>query len=62
MGGSKVFTFWDLLENYHISIPIIQRDYAQGRNDKDVQHVRNEFLRVLFKTLQTGCVLQEKST
>jgi len=54
MGGSKVFTFWELLENYHIFIPIIQRDYAQGRNDKDVQHVRNEFLRVLFKTLHTG--------
>ncbi|WP_210367774.1 DUF262 domain-containing protein [Bacillus sp. REN3] len=54
MAESKVFTFWQLMENYHITIPIIQRDYAQGRKDKDVQHVRHEFLRVLFKTLQTS--------
>lgn len=53
MVGSKVFTFWELVEKYHITIPIIQRDYAQGRKDKDVQHLRHEFLRVLFKTLQT---------
>ncbi len=41
------------MQNYHITIPIIQRDYAQGRKDKDVQHVRHEFLRVLFKALET---------
>lgn len=51
---SKVYTFWMLLSNFSITVPIIQRDYAQGRKGKEVEHVRNEFLRVLFDVLQTG--------
>ncbi|PLT29820.1 DUF262 domain-containing protein [Peribacillus deserti] len=54
MQPSNVFSFWKLIEQYHIKIPIIQRDYAQGRKGKEVQHVRNEFLRVLFNALETN--------
>ncbi|AZJ36390.1 DUF262 domain-containing protein [Tenacibaculum singaporense] len=34
-----------------IEIPIIQRDYAQGRNTTDVTRIRNRFINVLYKAL-----------
>lgn len=53
MNESKVYSFWQLINQYHITIPIIQRDYVQGRKNKDVEIVRHEFLRVLFQALKT---------
>lgn len=44
-------TFWSLLNDYSIRIPIIQRDYAQGRDDKTTAVIRNKFLHSLHKTL-----------
>ena len=39
------YTFWDLCKLYDkIEIPIIQRDYAQGRNTADVQKLRDRFI------------------
>lgn len=29
--NSIQYTFWELIKNYKIVIPIIQRDYAQGK-------------------------------
>lgn len=34
-----------------IEIPIIQRDYAQGREDKDVTRIRERFLKDLYNAL-----------
>ena len=34
-----------------IEIPIIQRDYAQGRTNKDVERIRKRFLTVLYDAL-----------
>jgi hypothetical protein len=34
-----------------IVIPIIQRDYAQGRKDSDTERVRNRFLNSLYKAI-----------
>ena len=34
-----------------IEIPIIQRDYAQGRNSKEVTRIRNRFLTSLYEAL-----------
>ncbi|MBJ8054820.1 hypothetical protein JDS87_23435 [Bacillus cereus] len=45
MQESKVFSFWELINKYYITIPIIQRDYAQGR--EGAQHIRS----VLFDAL-----------
>lgn len=42
-------SFWQLLENRSVEIPIIQRDYAQGRAKK--QKVRNDFLEALKNAL-----------
>lgn len=41
---TKLHTFWELLKNYEIIIPKIQRDYAQGREDKKVEIIRNSIL------------------
>lgn len=42
------YTFWELLRdeniNNGIEIPMIQRDYAQGRNNSKVNTIREEFL------------------
>ena len=35
-------SFWELLKKYKVVIPIIQRDYAQGRKGKE--HLREKFL------------------
>lgn len=34
-----------------IEIPIIQRDYAQGRNEYDINRIRNRFLEALYNAL-----------
>lgn len=45
-------SFWSLLDAYgKIEIPIIQRDYAQGRKTKEVEKIRTAFLHSLFDIL-----------
>jgi hypothetical protein len=44
-------TFWQLLDDCSIEIPIIQRDYAQGRTDKKVQQIRSSFVGALYKMM-----------
>lgn len=45
-------TLWKALEQYHIVIPTIQRDYAQGRkNDPKIKQIRKEFLQALVQSL-----------
>ena len=46
----KVTTFWSLLKNNKIAIPIVQRDYAQGRTDQ--VKVRKRFLKSLLRALK----------
>jgi hypothetical protein len=42
-------TFWNFLQNHKIEIPIIQRDYAQGRKGKE--HLRAKFLKDLKEAI-----------
>lgn len=49
--GSEVETADGKLKVNKISIPIIQRDYAQGRNTADIVRVRNRFLDSLHDAL-----------
>lgn len=44
-------TFWNLLKDYSIEIPIMQRDYAQGRDDDKAKLIRQYFLRDIKKAL-----------
>lgn len=43
------FTLWKLLYSYKVEIPVIQRDYAQGREDNS--HIRKNFLAELKQKL-----------
>lgn len=45
----KIYSFWQLLNNQRIEIPIIQRDYAQGREDE--KEIRTEFLGALYRSI-----------
>lgn len=45
----KIYSFWQLLNEQRIEIPIIQRDYAQGRKDK--KEILTEFLNTIYRTL-----------
>ena len=41
------YTFWELISEYCIEIPKIQRDYVQGRKDKDIEKIADKFLKDL---------------
>lgn len=45
-------SFIDVLSQNHIIIPIIQRDYAQGRTDVKTVKIRKDFLTAIFEVLQ----------
>ena len=47
--NTKATTFWNFLKENTIEIPIIQRDYAQGRLGKE--NLRKNFLADLKKAL-----------
>ncbi len=49
---NKPTSFFHLIENSKIVIPIIQRDYAQGRTNKKVDKIRSKFLDALFLALE----------
>ena len=53
----EVYDFWSLLTDYEIEIPIIQRDYAQGRDTEFIIEVRNNFLKNLHETLVNNRIL-----
>lgn len=48
INGNQI-SFCQLVESYSISIPIIQRDYAQGR--EQVSEIRDSFLTMLYNCL-----------
>jgi len=50
--SGEILSFIDLLEKTKIEIPIIQRDYAQGRNEN--KHIRLDFLRALKNSIVEG--------
>src|SRR5690606_26881035 len=46
------FTLWNTLQQYKVVIPIIQRDYAQGRkDDRQIEQIRKGFVKNLFDHL-----------
>lgn len=57
--NNKATTFWKFLQENTIEIPIIQRDYAQGRNDKS--YIRNSFLTNLKQALDENLPNGEKT-
>lgn len=49
MGSGKVQSFYQLLQDTEVVIPMIQRDYAQGRLTEKVKSIRHDFLDALYK-------------
>lgn len=49
--NSSKYTFWNLLKEYSIEIPIIQRDYAQGRTSDNATIIREELLDAIYQAL-----------
>lgn len=49
--SDKVY-FWNFISENKIEIPIIQRDYAQGRKDEKVEAIRNTFLDNLLDAIK----------
>jgi uncharacterized protein with ParB-like and HNH nuclease domain len=45
------YTFWKLINQYKIEIPIMQRDYAQGRTDDRTNSIRAELIDTLFHSV-----------
>ena len=45
------YTFWNLINNYKIVVPKIQRDYVQGRENDIVKKNREEFVEELIGSL-----------
>ena len=48
----KAISFWELILKHKIEIPIIQRDYAQGREDDKTKKIRDRFLKSIIDSLQ----------
>ena len=55
MKENKLYTFWTLLQENHIVIPKVQRDYAYGRQDSKANEVRGKILNNLHNTLSGKC-------
>lgn len=45
------YSFWKLINKHRIDIPIIQRDYAQGRETPLTTELRREFIQTIIATL-----------
>ena len=52
--NAKTFTFADLVRQYRVEVPIIQRDYAQGRSTPKVKSIRERFVADLMMALEFG--------
>ncbi len=50
--------FKSFLTKYRVIIPMVQRDYAQGRTTEDVNRVRNRFLDAIKNALQNNQLLK----
>lgn len=49
--NNDIYTFYSLISQYYIEIPVIQRDYAQGRNTPKAQAVRRNMINSMMKAL-----------
>lgn len=54
MSGQEPFDFMELLEKYTVEIPVIQRDYAQGRQDVHTANVRSNLLSDIRNAVLSG--------
>ena len=46
------YTFWKLINEFSITVPIIQRDYAQGRITEKITEIRENFIESIYNAIQ----------
>lgn len=54
MNGNKssAYTFWKLMEAYEVTVPPLQRDYAQGRErNAEIEQIRNSLVDEIYEAL-----------
>lgn len=51
MKTESTYDFWSLLKEFEIKIPIVQRDYAQGRKTAFVDEIRTKFLLDIYYSI-----------
>ena len=49
--NNKTLSFADLVQQYNVEVPIIQRDYAQGRATQKAKTIREKFVKDLLNCL-----------
>ena len=54
IANGNAFTFMDIISHHKIEIPVIQRDYAQGRKSSRINPIRKKFIRDLIDALKGG--------
>lgn len=54
---SDIYSFYQLISKYQIEIPIIQRDYAQGRNNSKAADVRKSLVGNMIKAVKEDKLL-----
>jgi uncharacterized protein with ParB-like and HNH nuclease domain len=54
----EITNFWEVISEYWIEIPIIQRDYAQGRRTPKVDEIRNKIIDDMFAALEKSRTLE----
>jgi hypothetical protein len=51
-------SFKSFLEKYYVTIPMVQRDYAQGRTSTEVNRIRNRFLDAIHACLKEAGLMK----
>lgn len=51
---NDIYSFYQLISKFQIEIPIIQRDYAQGRNNPKAQDIRKSMVTDLIAAIKDG--------
>ncbi len=54
ISNGSALTFMDIASHHKIEIPVIQRDYAQGRKSNRINPIRRKFIRDLIDALKDG--------
>ncbi|MCF0125123.1 MAG: DUF262 domain-containing protein, partial [Clostridia bacterium] len=48
---NDIYSFFKLISEYKIEIPVIQRDYAQGRQDSKAKDVRESIIKSIIEAV-----------
>ena len=48
---NDIYSFFKLISEYKIEIPVIQRDYAQGRQDSKAKDIRESIIKSIIEAV-----------